>query len=350
MEQIVGLQIPALDQAARAATQAALDRKTKPAGSLGRLEELAVDLAGMRGAKPAFPRKTVLVAAADHGVAAQGVSLYPAEVTGQMVLNYLGGGAAICVLARRAGAAVRIVDAGVNAEPFAPHKDLLDARVARGTADFSQGPAMSREQALQSIRAGREALAGLAAEGLDMLALGEMGIGNSTAAAALAAALLGLDPELVTGRGTGVGVEQRGRKVEVIRSALSLNKPDATDASDCLAKVGGFEIGVLAGALLEAASRRIPVVLDGFITGAAALVAVGLAPGVKGYLLASHQSLEVGHRYMLEHLGLRPYLNLDLRLGEGSGAALFLPLVDAATAVLEEMATFESAGVSDKAG
>ena len=341
--------ISSLDQAARAEVQSLLDRKTKPTGSLGRLEELAVDLAGMRQGHRVLGSKVVLVAAGDHGVAAQGVSLYPSEVTGQMVLNYLSGGAAICVLAKRAGVRVLVVDAGVKAPPFAPHPDLVDARQGQGTADFSLGPAMTLEQAQACLQAGRRIVAELAGLGLGLLALGEMGIANTTSAAALASALLGLDPEVVTGRGTGVGVEQREHKVGVIRRALDVNLPRAADPMDCLTKVGGFEIGVLAGAMLEAASRRIPVVLDGFITGAAALVAAALDPALKGYLLASHKSQEVGHRHMLEHLGLRPYLNLDLRLGEGSGAALFLPLVDAALAIVDEMATFESAGVSDKA-
>lgn len=341
--------IPALDEQAAARVQAKLDRKTKPSGSLGRLEELASRLAGVTGKDElAFPRKVVLVAAADHGVAAQGVSLYPSEVTAQMVLNYLGGGAAICVLARQAGATVKIVNAGVNAEPFAPHADLFDFSQCRGTADFSQGAAMTREQAQACLDAGAAVVTELAESGLDLLALGEMGIGNTTASAALASALLGLPAELVTGRGTGVDLPQWQHKVAVIEAALKLNRPDPQDALDCLSKVGGFEIGVLAGAMLEAASRRIPVVLDGFITGAAALVAARLDPSVKGSLFASHQSLEIGHRHMLEHLGLRPYLNLDLRLGEGSGAALFLPLIDSACAILRDMATFESAGVSDK--
>ncbi len=343
--------LPALDQNAALVVQAKLDRKTKPTGSLGRIEELASRLAAITGMTDlAFTRKVILVAAADHGVTAQGVSLYPSEVTAQMVLNYLGGGAAICVLARQAGARVKIVDAGVNAPAFAPHADLYNLSQGKGTSDFSQGPAMSLAQAKASVDAGASLVAKLIDEkGLDLLALGEMGIGNTTASAALAAALLGLPVDQVTGRGTGVDVDQWQHKVAVIELALKVNRPDASDALDCLSKVGGFEIGVLAGAMLEAAARRVPVVLDGFITGAAALVAARLDGQVKDFLFASHQSQEIGHRAMLEHLGLRPYLNLDLRLGEGSGAALFLPLVDSACAILREMATFESAGVSDKA-
>lgn len=341
--------LPALDVAAAAAVQQRLDRKTKPTGSLGRLEELAVTLAGISGRTDgAYARKAVLVAAADHGVAAQGVSLYPAEVTPQMVLNYLGGGAAVSVLARRAGARVLVVDAGVNAPAFAPHPDLLDLKVAKGSKDISRGPAMTLKQAQECIAKGRQAVAQLAEGGLDLLALGEMGIGNTTPSAALCAAILHLDPEVVTGRGTGLDSEGWSHKVAIVRRALELNDPDGDDALDCLAKVGGFEIGVLAGAILEAASRSIPVVLDGFITGAAALLAWKLESRSAQFMLASHQSQEIGHRHLLERLGLRPYLNLDLRLGEGSGAALFLPLVDAAGDILRDMATFESAGVSDK--
>lgn len=343
--------IPALDSAAAAAVRASLDRKTMPAGALGRLEELALSLAGISGRRDgAYPRKAVLVAAADHGVARQGVSLYPAEVTRQMVLNFLGGGAAICVLARRAGARLAVADAGVDADGFPEHPGLLKLSAGRGTADLSQGPAMSPEQARLCLENGRRAVAGLCEQGLDLLALGEMGIGNTTASAALAAALLGLDAEALTGRGTGLQAAARARKVALVRRALELNAPDPADGLDCLAKLGGFEIGLLAGAMLEAAARRIPVVLDGFITGAAALLAWRLQPEVRHFLLASHQSQEPGHRHMLERLGLRAYLDLDLRLGEGSGAALFLPLVDAAGDILRDMATFESAGVSDKGG
>ncbi|HXB98565.1 MAG TPA: nicotinate-nucleotide--dimethylbenzimidazole phosphoribosyltransferase [bacterium] len=338
-----------LDVKAAAMVQGLLDRKTKPTGSLGRLEELAVRLAAITGRTDgAFPMKAVLIAVGDHGIARKGVSLYPPEVTPQMVLNFLSGGAAINVLARQAGARVVVADAGVNTEGFPDHPSLLKLSLGRGTADFSQGPAMSRQDAELCVRRGREAVAALAGHGLDLLAIGEMGIGNTTPSAALCACLLELEPEVVTGRGTGLDAAAWQRKVDVVRAALELNAPDKDDAMDCLAKVGGFEIGLLAGAILEAAERRIPVVLDGFITGAAALLAWKLEPKSAAFMIASHQSQELGHRHLLERLGLRPYLNLDLRLGEGSGAALFLPLVDAAGAILKEMATFESAGVTDK--
>lgn len=341
---------PAYDLNAASQVRAALNKKTMPLGALGRLEELAESLAGMTGkCGPAFPSKAVLVAAADHGVAAQGVSAYPPEVTAQMVLNFLGGGAGINVLARQAGAKVLVVDAGVNAEPFEAHPSFLDLRVGRGTADMSRGPAMRPEQARACLDAGRKAVDQLVADGLDILATGDMGIGNTTASTAIAAALLQRPLEELTGRGTGLSVELWKKKMSVIQAALDLNRPDPKDPLDVLAKVGGFEIGLLAGAMLEASRRRIPVLIDGFISGAAALLAASLEPECRNFMIASHQSVEIGHRHILERLGLRPYLNLELRLGEGTGAALCFHLVDAACLILKEMATFESAGVTDKA-
>ena len=343
--------IPSIDHEAAKAMQARLDFKTKPQGSLGRLEELAVSLAGM-GAdlEGGLKRRAVLVAAADHGIARQGVSAFPPEVTPQMVLNFLAGGAAISVLAKQGGAKVLVLDAGVNdaSAPLPQHPGLMRRPAAAGTADFSQGPAMTRAQAEAMVAAGREAVAGLAAEGLDLLAIGEMGIGNTTAASAICAAMLELPVAQVTGRGTGLDSAGWDKKVAILEKALALHQPQGADAWDVLCKVGGFEIAALAGALLEASSRRIPVILDGFITGSAALIADRLDPQAKAYWVASHQSVEIGHRHLLERLGLRAYLNLDLRLGEGSGAALLLPFVDAACAVVRDMATFESAGVSDK--
>lgn len=343
--------IPALDAKAASEAQALMDRKTKPQGSLGRLEELAIALAGMSGkSAPSFPRKQVLVAAGDHGVCKQGVSLYPAEVTPQMVLNFLSGGAGINVLARHAGAKVKVVDAGVNCEPFAPHADLFNEfKVGKGTADMTAGPAMTREQALLCLEVGALVVSKMAEEGLDMLATGDMGIGNTTASSAIAAAALTMPARDMTGRGTGIDAKAWEHKVAMVEKALAVNLPDPSDALDLLSKVGGFEIGVLAGAILEASRRRIPVVIDGFISGAAALLAAIHEPASKNYMIASHQSVEIGHRHVLERLGLRAYLNLDLRLGEGTGAALCFHLVDASCRILAEMATFESAGVSDKA-
>ena len=343
--------IPGIDLSAARSAQLRLDRKTKPQGSLGRLEELAVSLAGMTGKEaPLFLRKAVLVAAGDHGVCKQGVSAFPAEVTPQMVLNFLNGGAAINVLARHAGAEVWVVDAGVNCEPFAPQKNLIHgSKIGRGTADMTQGPAMSRADAQRCFELGAQVIERLAAEGLDMLATGDMGIGNTTASSAIATAALSLPARDMCGRGTGIDAGAWEHKVAMVEKAVALHKPDPSDALDLLSKVGGFEIGVLAGAILEASRRRIPVILDGFISGAAALLAAIHDPASRHYMIASHQSVEIGHRHVLERLGLKAYLNLDLRLGEGTGAALCFHLVDASCRVMQEMATFESAGVSDKA-
>jgi nicotinate-nucleotide--dimethylbenzimidazole phosphoribosyltransferase len=328
------------------AARAALDAKTKPRGSLGRLEDLAVRVAAIRGtAHPGRLRAAIVLAAADHGVAACGVSAYPQEVTGQMLANFASGGAAICVLARAAGADLHVFDLGVRS-PF-PDPRIRDLRIAAGTANITEGPAMTWEQATASLAAGREVAAELAAEGVGVVAIGEMGIGNTTSAAALAAALLPAEPEAVCGRGTGVDDAGLARKVEAVRQALAVNGPDPADGLGTLAALGGFEIGFLAGVVLGAAQHRLVLVLDGFITGAAALVAYRIEPGVRASMLAAHISPEPGHRVILETLGLEPLLDFGLRLGEGSGAALALPLIDAALAVLEEMATFDSAGVTD---
>lgn len=331
--------------------QSLLDRKTKPTGSLGRLEELAVALAGIRGDESFdFSRKAVLIAAGDHGVARKGVSAYPPEVTPQMVLNFLGGGAAINVLARQMNAEVLVVDAGVNAEPFAAHPHLIhDHKIGRGTADFSQGPAMSRAEAERCLELGALAVQRLAQNGLDVLATGDMGIGNTTASSAIAAAVLRRGARDLTGRGTGLDAKGWEEKVAIVDQALAVNRADPDDAIDILSKLGGFEIGTLCGAILEASRRRIPVVLDGFISGAAALLAFLYDENTRHFMIASHQSVEIGHRHVLEHLGLRPFLQLDLRLGEGTGAVLAFSLVESCSRIVKEMATFESAGVSDRA-
>lgn len=341
--------IPPLDPGAMEAASARQAQLTKPAGALGRLESLSIQLAGITGRlDPHFAHKRVIVCAGDHGVTAEDVSAYPAEVTPQMVLNFLNGGAAINVLARRAGAAVTVVDLGVAAE-LPSHPDLVAAKVAFGTQNMAQGPAMSREQAVQVIATGINLVNDLVAQGrLDLVVLGEMGIGNTTPAAAITAAITGKPPAEVTGRGTGVDDAQLARKITVIERALALNRPDPTDGLDVLTKVGGFEIGGLAGVCLGGAARRIPVLVDGFIATSAALVAVTLAPAVKPYLIAAHRSQERGHRIALHHLGVAPLLDLDLRLGEGTGGALAISLVEAAVAILNEMATFDSAGVSRK--
>jgi nicotinate-nucleotide--dimethylbenzimidazole phosphoribosyltransferase len=338
--------VPAPDGEAAAAAQALLDAKTKPRGSLGRLETLACQIAATRGAAdPGRLRSAVLVAAADHGVAAEGVSAYPQEVTRQMVATYLAGGAAINELARRVGAELVVVDAGL-VEPVRDPR-LRSLRIGAGTANLLHRQAMTREEALRSLAGGIRLADGLAAQGVGLLALGEMGIANTTAASALVAALLELDAEAVCGRGTGLDDAGLERKRNVVRRALELHAPAAGDALGALAAVGGFEIGVLAGAAIGAAGRRVPVVLDGFITGAAALVAARLAPALADHLIAGHRSPEPGHEHVLRAIGLEPLLDLGLRLGEGTGAALSLPIVQAALALLSEMATFEAAGVTD---
>jgi nicotinate-nucleotide--dimethylbenzimidazole phosphoribosyltransferase len=331
------------------AAQAALDAKTKPPGSLGRLEELAVRIASIRRtASPARLKAAVVLAAADHGVVARGVSAYPQEVTGQMLANFAAGGAAICVLARLAGAELHVFDLGVRSPLAEPR--IRDLRVAAGTADLAQGPAMPLEQAARALQAGRDVAAELAAGGTGVIALGEMGIGNTTAASALTAALLGVAPEAVCGRGTGLDDAGFARKVEAVRRGLEVNRPRAADALGTLAALGGFEIAFLAGVAVAAADRDMVVLLDGFITGAAALAAERLVPGTSAAMVAAHRSTEPGHGLVLDALGLEPLLDLGLRLGEGSGAALALPLLHAAVAILEEMATFESAGVSGGGG
>lgn len=341
--------IPPLDAAAAAQARARLDSLTKPPGSLGRLEELAVQLAAITGqvAPPVLPA-TVLVLAGDHGVVQEGVSAYPADVTPQMVLNFLSGGAAINALSRAAGAAVRVVDIGVASD--IGHPDLTVRKVRYGTGNMCREPAMSRLEAEEAVGHGIALAEAEAAQGTRVIALGEMGIGNTTASAALLSAFTGLPPAQVVGRGTGLDDAGLRRKAEAVERALSLHRPDPADPLGVLAAVGGLEIAGLAGIVLGAAARRIPVVADGFIAGAAALVAVRIAPGAKDFLIAAHQSAEPGHRLLLEHLGLRPLLDLGLRLGEGTGAALALQLLQAAHRVMTEMATFGEAGVSGPAG
>ena len=337
--------IPLVDEAAYAAAQDAYDGKTKPRGSLGRLEALGCRIAAIRGAVPATLEAAVVVAAADHGVAAEGVSAYPQEVTAQMVLNFAAGGAAINVLARQAGARLIVVDAGVVVP--VEHELVRPLRLGPGTANIAVGPAMTVGLATLGIESGVRLAEELADEGVDVVALGEMGIGNTTSASALAARLLGVEPALVCGRGTGLDDEGVSRKIATVERALAVNTAGAGDPLAVLAELGGFEIAVLAGVALGCAARNAVVVLDGFITGAAALVAVALAPDAAGAMIASHRSPEPGHRLILDRLGLEPVLDLGLRLGEGSGAALALPLLRASIAVLNEMATFGDAGVTD---
>jgi nicotinate-nucleotide--dimethylbenzimidazole phosphoribosyltransferase len=344
LDMLARIRVP--DPAVEAAAREILDRKTKPRGSLGRLEDLACRIAAIRGTTtPGAPVAAIVLAAGDHGIAAEGVSAYPQEVTGQMLLNFAAGGAAICVLARQAGARLLVVDAGI-ATPV-DHPDVRDLRIGAGTRNATYEPAMTRAEVLAAIEAGVTVADELAAEGVTLIGLGEMGIANSTSAAALCAALLPAEPADVCGRGTGVDDDGLARKVDAVARALVANPVDPGDPLGTLAAFGGFETALLAGVTLGAAVSGVPVVLDGFITGAAALAAARIAPDVRESLIASHRSPEPGHALVLNDLGLRPLLSLDMRLGEGSGAALAIPLVRSAVAILEEMATFDQAGVTD---
>lgn len=331
-----------LDGAARAR----LDSLTKPRGSLGRLEDLARRFVCMRGElMPGFPEKVVAVFAGDHGVTEEGVSAFPREVTRQMVFNFLAGGAGINVLARHAGARVMVVDIGVDHD-FGETEGLVIRKVVSGTRNMAREPAMTREEAARCVLAGAGVACDAIGAGAGLLATGEMGIGNTTPASALTAVFCGLPPVEVTGRGTGISEEARSRKAGVIARALSLHRPDPKDPLGVLASVGGAEIGGITGLILAAASRRVPVVVDGFISTAGALVAHALSPASMDYVFASHVSVEAGHRAQLRSLGLVPLLDLDLRLGEGTGAVLAMGLIEAGLRIYREMATFGGAGVA----
>jgi nicotinate-nucleotide--dimethylbenzimidazole phosphoribosyltransferase len=341
--------IPALDEGAMQRAAARQARLTKPAGSLGQLEDLSIRLAGMTGRlDPPLRDAVVFTLAADHGVAAEGVSAYPREVTPQMVLNFIRGGAAINVLARAMGARVVVADIGVDADlPSRP--ELRAVKVRRGTASITKGPAMTVAEAMQAIEVGRQLVRDEISAGLDIALTGDMGIGNTTASAALICALTGLDPAVVVGRGTGVDDAGLARKRAAVSRALEVNRHAiAQGPVQALAAVGGLEIAGLVGVILESASARRPVIIDGFISGAAALAAAAIAPTVPSYMVASHRSQELGHGAVLDRLGLRPLLDLDLRLGEGTGAALALPIVRAAVSLVNEMATFDEAGVAER--
>jgi nicotinate-nucleotide--dimethylbenzimidazole phosphoribosyltransferase len=341
--------IRAPDRGIALRTARLLDAKTKPPGSLGRLEELAGRLAAIRGEVPAGAlHPAIVVAAADHGVAIEDVSPYPQEVTGQMLTNFATGGAAVAVLAREAGARLVVVDAGVVAPPVLDGVRSAVVDEVRGTGNIALGAAMPVRVANRLIEGGIAFAGSLADDGIGIVAVGDMGIGNTTAASALCAALLPADPSLVCGPGTGLDGDGVARKINVVRRALAANGLEGGSIAPipALASVGGLEIAFLTGVILGAASRRVPVLLDGFVTGAAALVAATIAPAAAGAMVAATRSPEPGHSLVLDRLGLEPLLDLGLRLGEGSGAALALPLVRAAIAILTDMATFEAAGVS----
>lgn len=324
------------------------DSLTKPQGSLGFLEELSIKIAGIkRDPLPKIEEKVIITMAGDHGVTEEGVSAYPKEVTPQMVLNFLGGGAGINVLAGHVGARVVVVDMGV-ASDITPHPDLISKKIAPGTKNMTKGPAMIEEAAEKAVAAGFEIAETEIQNGADIIGTGDMGIGNTTPSSAIAAAITGAEVRTITGRGTGINDGVFENKIKIIEHALEVNSPNPDDALDVLAKVGGFEIGGLAGVILAGAKNRVPIVIDGFISGAAALIATELAPAAKDYIIASHRSVEAGHKIILDHMNLKPLLNLNLRLGEGTGAALGISLVEASVKILSEMATFEEASVSNK--
>lgn len=339
--------IKPLDTEAMEQARVRQQQLTKPPGSLGRLEDLAIQMAGVTGRLlPTVERKTVIVMAGDHGVSIEGVSAYPSVVTAQMVYNFLQGGAAINALAKLAGARVVVVDVGVAAD--VQHPNLIARKVAAGTANMATGPAMTQAQAIAAIHVGMDVFEAQRDHGLDLVATGDMGIGNTTTSSAITAALTGMPVTAVTGHGTGINDEQLAHKVQVIERALACNRPDPADPLAVLTRVGGLEIAGLVGVILTAAAHRVSVVIDGFISGAAALVAVKLCPGARDYLIAGHASVERGHRLILDHLGLVPLLDLGLRLGEGTGAALAMCVIEGALRTHAEMATFAEAGVSDK--
>ncbi|MFA5144558.1 MAG: nicotinate-nucleotide--dimethylbenzimidazole phosphoribosyltransferase [Candidatus Omnitrophota bacterium] len=354
--------IKLIDRELMKITQGRLDNLTKPQGSLGRLEELARIVAGITGKEmPRLDNKVIFTLAADHGVTAEKVSLFPKEVTAQMVHNFLTGGAGINVLARHAGIKVVVVDMGVATKIPSKRKParglkskqseamvFIDKKIALGTRNMSKGPAMSREEAVKSIETGIEVFEVEYKNGIDIIGTGDMGIGNTTAASAVTAAITGMPVKNVTGRGTGLDDSALLNKIEIIKESLRINKPDPKDALDVLSKVGGFEIGGLAGTIIAAASRRVPVVIDGFISGSAALLAYQIEPKVKEYMIAAHCSVEKGHKVIFEHIGLNPFLDLGMRLGEGTGAALGISIIEAAVKILTQMATFKDAGVSTK--
>jgi nicotinate-nucleotide--dimethylbenzimidazole phosphoribosyltransferase len=332
--------------------QSKLDNLTKPRGSLGRLEEIAKQVVIITGnLQPQLKNKVIFTMAADHGVVVEGVSAYPKEVTPQMVYNFIRGGAAINVLARHVGSRVVVVDMGV-AEKIKNQKskikNFIDKKINYGTRNMAKEPAMTRDEAIRSIEAGIEVFEEELKNGTDIIGIGDMGIGNTTPSAAIASVITGKSVEEITGRGTGLDDAGLARKVTVIKKALKVNAPLATDGLDVLAKVGGFEIGGLTGVILAAAAHKIPVVIDGFISTAAALIAYTLKPEVKEVMIAAHCSQEKGHKLMLAHMGLRPLLDLDMRLGEGTGAALGISIIEASIKILTEMATFQSAGVSER--
>lgn len=348
-EQTLSIISPELNQTAFTKARQRLKEQAKPPGSLGIMEEIGARLAAIKGTIDVhLTNKWIITCAGDHGVVEEGVSAYPAEVTPQMVLNFAGGGASVNVIGKHAGARVKAADIGVKYD-FDPGLDIFHKKVKYGTDNFTKGPAMTREEAVKSIEAGIEIVNELHLQNpVDLLGTGDMGIGNTTTSAAIIAAFSGLPVAHLTGRGTGVDDKGLARKIATIQKGLEVNKPDPRDPLDVLAKVGGLEIGGLAGLVLGAAAKGIPVICDGLISTAGALIACELAPAARNYLFASHKSVEIGHKYMHDRLGLEPLIDLQFRLGEGTGAAVCMELLDLATRILADIKTFDEVGVSNK--
>ena len=340
--------IEKIDYSLSKETQARLDNLTKPTGSLGRLEEFAKQFVEITRIKnPVLNKKVIFTLAGDHGIADESVSAYPKEVTTQMVYNFLNGGAGINVLSKHAGAKVIVADLGV-ASDFKNADRLKNKKVNYGTKSFLKQPAMTQEEAVKSIEYGIELFEEEYKNGIDIVGIGEMGIGNTTPSSAITAIITGKSVESVTGRGSGINDSSFEKKVKLIKDAIKFHNPKSDDAIDILHKVGGYEIGGMTGIILAAASKRVPIVVDGFISGASLLLAYLLSNKIKDYIFASHCSVESGHKVILDYLGLKPILDLNLRLGEGTGAALAFLIIEAGLKILNEMATFESAGVSNK--
>ncbi len=343
----VNSNIESLDRASMDEAKSRQDSLTKPLGSLGKLEDISIQIAGIKkDARPSIDKKVIIVMAGDHGISEAGVSAFPKEVTPQMVLNFANGGAGINVLSRHVGAEVRIVDIGVDAD--IESEVVINKKIKMGTDNFINGPAMTRDEAISALNVGIDIVTDEVLSGADLIATGDMGIGNTTASTAILRVLSGLDINEITGRGTGIDEEGLVRKQELILEAIQMNDPNSGDAIDVLSKLGGLEIAGLAGVTLGAAMNRVPVIIDGFISAAAALVAAKIAPRSVEYMIASHISVEPGHGFIWRELGLDPILDLNMRLGEGTGAALTMSIVEAACKVLSEMATFAEASVSDK--
>ncbi len=345
---MTNFQIPALNKTSAQVLNHKINHKTKPLGALGRLEELALQIGMIQNTlTPQLSKPTMLVFAGDHGIANSGVSPYPQAVTAQMVLNFLNGGAAINVFARQHGFALRVIDAGVNHQ-FEPHPNLIDAKIGMGTANFLQRPAMTQIQCQQALTIGTELARKKIASGCNVLGFGEMGIGNTSSASCLMSVLCGLPIKQCVGRGTGLDDAGLRKKTEILKQAIQQHSLDKQDAMRVLATFGGFEIAMMAGAMLGAAEQKTLLLIDGFIASAALLVAAKLQPNIVDYCVFAHCSGEAGHRKLLDYLGAKPLLDLGMRLGEGTGAVLAYPLVLAAVNFLNDMASFESAGVSEK--